>query len=510
MFNTRYLQLFALGVIFSGVITSLETAHAQFIPNDIGFEMRHRANHNATIDLLPQRVSHKENEVSVVVDFDSAENNRVDVFIVNDSNDDFRFQRKTLGLPIVLEVDLGDGQWDRAEIRNDIASYSSFNANELVLNGHFRKRKCRYWTSGEPATLRYSLYKDGKPVLESASFEGFLPMGKVHSARRDMMAASLTPDVLKIRYQVEETTFKEVRDEWVPKLTLLYQLGPAHIELEEFQRWTSDIHSNPVSTRSERDLAIQLQTRMLNPWPSEYNLGNLYQYCVDTVIARTTETRAIRHVCWQLLNETTKDNKALVDPTLPKIAWQSLQASSGNDLRVERKEMSRFLCSSVVTRTDNPLDLLDNHQALVKSDDPYIRIVAANWFLSQKYQTSDFNVMDYYESTPPTDLGIYELIEILHLNRIYNSKSKRRWGLWLQALEKDPAYTISNLALIYDFDKRDFRKKFKSSEDDIPNTIKSRLLEHANSDSDSETGMLAKKILDFNNRKRSSRLRLNF
>lgn len=511
MFKVRPYFLFTvLKVIVIGVVTSLEPAQAQFIPHDpAGFEIRHRANRNAPLKLLPEQVEYKAGEVSIVVDPDSLERDRIDVYVINDTNDDFRFHRRALGLPIVLEVDLGNGIWERAEIRNDITSYTSFKVNELVLNGHYRKRKCRHWTVGEPAKLRYSLYKDGQSVIASESFDGYLPMGTVHFARRDLMAASITPEVLQLRYQAEETSFEHVRDEWVPKLTLLHQFGPAHIELEEVQKWTADIHSNPVSTRAERDLAIRLQTKMLQPWQSKYDLDRLYEFCVQTVKDRTAETQSIRYVCWQLLHEATNETKRLIDPSLPQTAWQSLQASSGDALAAERREMARFLCSSHVTRLENPVDSVSNPEQYMQSSDPYLRIVAANWFLSRKPRSADFKVMEFYRSTPPANLELYELIEILQLNRIYNSHAARNWDLWLRAMDIDLPYTVSNLALIYDFDKRDFRKKFKASEEDFPESLKMRLLELSNSETNSEIGQLAKKILDFNRKKRSPSSRLN-
>jgi len=418
-----------------------------------------------------------------------------------------RFQ-SFLILPIVLEVDLGNGMWERAEIRNDVSAYTALRPNEHVLNRNFRRRKCEYWASGEPAKLRYALYQEGLPALVSESFDGYLPMGKVYSARRDAMAASLTPEVLRIRYQAEATSFERVQNEWVPKLGLLHQLGPAHIELEEIQKWTADIHSNPVSTREERDLAIQLQTKMLRDWHPNYDLDRLHNYCVKTVTERTPETKAARPVCWQLLEDATKNAKSLPHPDLTKQAWQTLQASS-NVTAIERKAITRFLCSPIVAKLSNPVDSVTNPEALLKSDDLHIRIVVANWFL--KHQRPEVDVIKQYRSSPPEDLSAYELIKILHFNRIHNPYTRRSWDLWLRALTLDKEYTISNLALIYEFDRRKFPKKFKASEEALPGSIKSVLLKHFQENPNSESGKFANLILQNNSKKvRSNRLNLKF
>lgn len=493
---------------------SWEPAWSQFQRQPLEFQIPNNSNRNSPNRLLADKISYQANELSLIFDPKSHTNDRIDVYLINDTADSFRFERHTLDLPIILEVNLGNDIWERAETRND-KSHLSLRTNELVLDGHYRKRKCRHWEKGTPAKLRYSLYEHGRPIVTSETFDGFLPMGKVHTSRRDLMAAALVPETLQIRYHGDTTKFEDVQNIWRPKLTLLQKLGPSHIELEEVQKWTSSIHSNPVSTREERDLAIQLQTQMLQSWPSTYDQNRLNEFCTNTVIQRKPESQSIRPLCWIVLTASANQSQEINEPELAKLAWQCLQESNTDALENEKKEITRFLCSDTIV-DNSPLKDIDDLDELMNSNNSHIRIITANWLITEQSQSQpEIDVMDFYTTKSNNEIDAYELISVLHFNRIYKPYTDTNWDLWLRAFELDAQYTISNLALMYQFDSRKFPKKFKPGKENLSSKFKIKLLSHAQDFPQTESGKLAKQILDQRgktqfNRSHIIRRRLNF
>lgn len=346
---------------------------------------------NIPLRSLDPKITYTKDKLSLIVDFESQENNRANVYLINDTKIKVPLENFTQELPIVLEAYLGDDTWERAEVRNDrprIRVTSSGNKQtESVLPGYFRKRACSCWAEGAPVKLRYALYESGRPIATSDSFEGFLPYGVIDAARHDKMAESIVPNSLKIRYIPGETTHQEVAREWFSRLSLLKALGPCYVDLSEAQKWIASVHENPVSTREERDTAIRLQKWLLaSEWSKDYDHEKLITHCHEIVKGKVellpNTLAELRSLSWIVLLDWVETEKWLDSPELATIAWQTLV---DEDASVSEKEnATAFLCIDAVADAHSPILDDPNRDTLSIDSNPYRRIVSANWLMRQR------------------------------------------------------------------------------------------------------------------------------
>ncbi|MDF1811773.1 MAG: hypothetical protein P1V20_06150 [Verrucomicrobiales bacterium] len=421
---------------------------------------------------LPQTFTYPRDKVSLLADFKKHENNRVPVYLINAGEKNYRMETVAMEIPIVLEAYLGNGHWERAESQNAYG-FLSTRKEEFVSASTFRVKKARHWSEGEPATLRYALYQDGKAAIFTEAFQGKLPIGEIDKARHDLMTASLVPEPIRIRYFPGQTSLEEIEDEWYHKLTLLRSFGPCYVDLEEAQKWAAFVHENPVSSRQERDLAVRLQLEMLKKWPAKYDLSGLHKRCRAILKEGAPGTQALRPLCWRILRAESEENSELKDPALVKVAWETIQSESTLS---ELEAATDFLCVNHIASNFSPILEYKDHEKLLDHSNPYVRITAAHLLLSKKKNTA--LVLNHYLENEEK-VGAYELVRILHFDRLYNPYEKPNWTLWERALEKDTEYTISQLSLLFESDNTPTKLRKFSQSSVLPASIRQRLVKYS-------------------------------
>lgn len=439
---------------------------------------------NFPLPSLASRVDYEAGKVSLVPDFKELGDGEVAVYLINDRTDAFRLETVALELPIVLEARLGDDHWERAEPQNAFG-FLSTSKIDSVPAGHFRMKQVTHWEEGRDATLRYSLYQNGKPTLVSAPFKGKLPLGEIDRARHDLMSASLVPVPLRIRYTPGQTSSGDAR-QWLCMLELLRFLGPCHVDLDEAQKWVSFVHESPVSTGMERDLAIALQMELLRPWPNSFDLYRLLTRCHEVIGSRTGDfDGSQRALCWAVLSDhAITAKKPLHHPELAELAWTAIQNDELG--HYEKSEAVGFLCVKYVVENESPILEEDDKRALLKGDNPYLRIVAANWLLSRVERST---VVDFYLKNE-SDIGAYELVQVLQFDRVFSPYHSPEWTLWDRAMDKDMAYAAEELLSVYNSD--DAPARFKK----VPRPIRERLEGHYREQPDGSKSELVKRLFD--------------
>lgn len=470
-------------------------AQQLFPQNGQRFMMRgNPSTRNIPLRTLSPDIEYQKNSLSLVVDFGSQLNNRVEVYLINDTTEKVELDNHTMELPIVLEAETAEGFWERAEVRDDKPRFKSV-SNEGVMAGYFRKRQCRCWDNGVPIKLRYALYEGGKAVAKSASFEGFLPLGQIDAARQDHLSASIVPEVLRIRF-LEDTSLTTVTEDWLHKLELLKSFGPSYVEVAEAQKWAAFVHANPVSTRAERDVALEIQKMMLDRWPAAFDRKALIDNCTRIVSNRATSgaNPGLRPISWEVIISELDQMPGLASSDLAKVAWDLLEEEDANG--DEKKAATKYLCADAVATKHSPILLVSNANNLLNSDNSYLRIVTANWMLRQRRMGKtaiQAEVLEFYEKFE--SVSAFELVNVLHFDRIYSPYTDPNWLLWSRALKIDEDYTVSNLSLMYEFDDRAFARKIKLSTN-LPDAIKSQLYSIYKDGENQETADLAKRLLE--------------
>lgn len=449
----------------------------------------HKTPSSLPLSDVPRNLDYESGKVSLVADFAGAEQNRVPVYLINGTGKTFRMETVALEIPIVLEAYLGNGHWERAESHNAYG-FLSTRKEESLPAGNFKVKKARLWEEGEPAKLRYALYQDGRAAIISESFEGRLPVGEIDKARHDLMAASLVPEPLRIRYFPEQTTRKEIREEWGNKLTLLRSFGPCYVDLLEAQRWAAAVHENPVSSRADRNLAIQLQLTLLEPWPAEYNVGRLFDHCRSVLIDREPGTEKLRSLCWRVLKEESEQSSKFKDPQLAKVAWETIQSGAPTQ---ELEAATDFLCVNHIAKNFSPILEYKDHGKLLEHKNPYVRITAANQMLSQK--TDQAVVLNHYLENK-NEVGVFELIRVLHFDRLYYPYEKPNWELWESALDKDIDYASSQLSLLFESDNTSTNLRKFTQSSVLPESIKERLEAYCDTAPNGPKKQAIKRLLD--------------
>ncbi len=382
------------------------------------------------------------------------------VYLINASDKTYPLKIVALELPIVLEADLGDGHWERAEVSNSYA-YSSHapRKTQYVNSQHYRVKHARYWEAGQPARLRYALYQDGAAHLVSEPFDGYLSPGQIEAARHDLMSAAMIPPPLQIRYVPERTDNKEVLSHWYARLSLLQSYGPCHIDTREAQEWISDVYADPISSAIEREVAVDLQLLMLQPWPQTYEIERLHQQCREMVSAPSSDkVLRQRELSWQVLSYAANQHATLHHPELLDVAWKAIQQP---EIRVaEKLAATEFLCSVGASKALSPKHSETELLSLLDRGNTFQRIVAAHTLMiAGKHRF----IMQHY-GTIADEISSYELTKILHFDRLYKPYNKPDWQLWETALDKDTAYTFAQLAYLFESDDRPTKlRKFANS-----------------------------------------------
>lgn len=450
---------------------------------------------NFPLPTLPSRLDYEDGKVSLVPDFEESGGGEVSVYLINDRTDAFRLETVALELPIVLEARLGEDHWERAEPQNAFG-FLSTSKIDSVPPGHFRMKQVTHWEEGREATLRYSLYQNGKPTLVSAPFEGRLPLGEIDRARHDLMSASQVPDPLRIRYTPGQTDIGDAR-EWLGKLELLRFLGPCHVDVDEAQKWVSFVHESPVSTGLERDVAIALQMELLRPWPNGFDLYRLLTRCHEVIGSDSGDfIGSQRALCWAVLGDhAATAKKPLHHPELAELAWKAIQNDELD--HEERSEAVGFLCVKYVVENESPISGVGDRRELLKGSNPYLRIVAANWLLSRVERSA---VVDFYLENEG-EVGAYELVQVLQFDRVFSPYHSPEWTLWDRALDKDMAYSAEELLSLYHGD--DAPDRFEK----VPRSIRDRLEAYFQDLPDGSKSELVRRLFDQPS-SRSSRIEL--
>ena len=447
------------------------------------------------LSLLPEAVTVTPGEVTLVPDFSSPQNNRIPVHIVNASGHKFELEMTSVDLPIVLEAHLGDGHWERAEPLNLFVRLLSQKRIAIADKG-FRLRKARYWGEGEKATLRYALYQDGAPVLTSESFEGLLPIGEIDQARHDFMSAALVPESLRIRFLPGETQTDEIEREWFLKLDLMRSFGPCHVDLSETQKWIASVHQSPVSTRREKEVAIRLQLELLKSRPITYQADQLRRRCQSVLFARDSHSQGLRGLCWRLAADLAREKSSQGDfefDKLAKLAWNLL--FSGESIE-EKEAAADFLCVDFIAKNHSPILQFKNEtETLLDHEVPHVRVVLANWILANQKNGREKIVLSFYRNNVGR-IGERELVRVLHFDRLFNPYGRPDWTLWAAALDKNPAYTIPRLSVMFETDNRTSNLRKFSQSTVLPDEIRTRLLKFYDLAPAGEMKQSVKRLLD--------------
>lgn len=453
------------------------------------FRIPFRGSHNLRaqpLSNLPDNIKFPDGATSLIADFSKTETNRIPVYLINAADRSFPMETVAMEIPIVLEAHLGNGHWERAESHNAYG-FTSIRKIEYVSSQTFKVKKARHWDEGEPATLRYALYQDGKAAVFSPAFEGLLPVGEIEKARHDFLAAALVPKPLRIRYIPEDTSFEEISRDWPAKLSLLRSFGPCYLDLAEAQKWIAFVHESSVSSEAERKVAVGLQMELLQKWPFQYDLSKLHENCHSILKNNTPTNQNLRPICWNVMQGAEADSHAA---ELAEIAWETIQTDSPID---ELKAATDFLCIDHIARKLSPVLKVKNRTALLQQNNPYLRITTANHILSNKGDHT--TILNHYLEDQP-DASAYELVHILHFDRLYNPFAKPNWKLWEIALDKDPAYTIPRLSLMFESDNEPTKLRKFSKASVLPDSIKQRLVKFCADTSDVQKRQAIQRLLD--------------
>ncbi len=454
------------------------------LPNHIS----NQSTRSYQLDALPPDLSYGKEAVSLVADFDKAENNRIQVYLINPKKTIFELSSVAMEIPIVLEAYLGNGHWERAESENTYG-FLSTRKKEQLSPMHYRVKNVRHWSEGQSAKLRYALYQNGSATLVTEPFEGFLPIGEIEKARNDFMAAALVPEPLRIRYLPEQTTREEISTEWFNKLSLLRQFGPCYIDLGEAQKWAAEVHENPVSSREDRDLAIQLQIALLQTWPNQYDLKRLLEYGRSVLKKPVDDTAGLRPLCWKILADNAEENGEPDGAALAQVAWKTIQIPSTSP---ELEAASDFLCIKEIAAKHSPILSYEHRESLLNSDNVHLRIAAANYLISNKNRQQALN----HYSANQSSYGVYELVRVLYLDRLHNPYETPNWNLWTRALDKDITVAFPQLSRMFESDETNSKLSKFSQSSDLPEGIRERLTNLSNTSPEGPLKRSVDRLLD--------------
>ncbi len=439
---------------------------------------------------LPATLDSSGDEVRLFPDLGQARKRKVPVYLINGTDRPYAVESLAFELPIVLEAHLGDGHWERAEPMESVGFLHSSKTEELPP-GHFRMKEAGFWTEGEPAWLRYALYQEGRAVLTSSPFRGKLPIGEVDRARYDLMSAAMVPEALQIRYRAGQTNLDEVTSEWPAKLELLRVLGPCHVDLRQVQDWTGHVHENTVSTRRERDAAVALQMRLLQPWPGHYDRVRLHQGC-ERMLREDGNSPQVRALCWQVIGEYLRDHHPVSHLETAALAERAWNLLFDDVPPVERQAAADFLCVPAIAEHHCPVTDPGIFGGLIGHPVPQVRTVAANFVMSQGRSDA---VLDWYRREIDR-IEAAELVRILHFDRRHDPYGRPDWDLWKKALEKDLEYSLPMLSLLFESDPRqtDLRKFAESSA--LPPGIRLLLERYGEGTPNTPSRTRARRLLD--------------